>query len=87
MIQPTIEELNRLYHLANEYKGIGIILETSGGLSCNIQCFTEYEYYFVKSHGSLVSVSLRANGVRKRFARRLPSESDLVLFSLESMLT
>ena len=86
MIQPTIEELNNLNNLANEYKGIGIILETSGGLSCNIQCFTEYEYYFVRSHGCLVSVSLRANGIRRKFFRRLPSESDLILFCLESMI-
>lgn len=86
MIQPTIEELNHLYNLANGYKGVRVILETSGGLSCNIQCFTEYEYYFVRSHGCLVSVTLRANGIVRRFARRLPDESDLALFSLESMV-
>lgn len=85
MIQPTIEELNRLYDFANKYK-VGIILETSGGLSCSIQCFTEYEYYFVRSHGCLMSITLRANGIRRKFFRRLPDESDLVLFSLESML-
>lgn len=87
MIKFSPEEIISFFDLVSRYRGLSVVIETSGGLLCSIEYYVKYEYYYVRTHGFLMSVLLRGNGSIRRFTTRIPDESDLVLFSLESMLT